>query len=102
MSSPLRISIPKANLATATRLADLGRQTFSETFATVTVPAKPRVVLAETLKTGGDDVMLVPTTDTCARAQARISVDLFISTFFGVSPFSQGKLCSLLSRVRAK
>lgn len=33
MSSPLRISIAKANLATATRLAALGRQTFTETFA---------------------------------------------------------------------
>lgn len=33
MSSPLRISVAKANPATATRLAILGRQTFLETFA---------------------------------------------------------------------
>ncbi|MGI4875291.1 MAG: GNAT family N-acetyltransferase [Janthinobacterium lividum] len=33
MSSPLRISVAKANLATATRLAELGRRTFFETFA---------------------------------------------------------------------
>jgi len=32
MSSPLRISVAKANPATATRLATLGRQTFLETF----------------------------------------------------------------------
>jgi ribosomal protein S18 acetylase RimI-like enzyme len=38
MSSPLRISIAKANLATATRLAALGRQTFSETSAADTTP----------------------------------------------------------------
>jgi len=33
MSSPLRISVAKANPTTATRLATLGRQTFLETFA---------------------------------------------------------------------
>lgn len=38
MSSPLRISIAKANLATATRLAALGRQTFTETFAADNTP----------------------------------------------------------------
>ena len=38
MSSPLRISVAKANLATATRLAALGRQTFSETFAAANSP----------------------------------------------------------------
>jgi GNAT superfamily N-acetyltransferase len=48
MSSPLRISIAKANLATATRLADLGRQTFSETFAADNTPADMAAYLAET------------------------------------------------------
>ncbi|MDO7874722.1 GNAT family N-acetyltransferase [Hymenobacter sp. ASUV-10] len=33
MSSPLRISLAKANAATAAQLADLGRQTFHDTFA---------------------------------------------------------------------
>jgi ribosomal protein S18 acetylase RimI-like enzyme len=46
MSSPLRISIPKANLATATRLADLGRQTFSETFAATNTPSDMAAYLA--------------------------------------------------------
>ena len=39
MSSPLRISVAKANLATATRLAKLGRRTFFETFAADNKPA---------------------------------------------------------------
>ena len=39
MSSPLRITVAKANLATATRLAALGRQTFAETFAAHNTPA---------------------------------------------------------------
>ena len=34
MSSPLRISLAKANAATAAQLADLGRQTFQDTFGT--------------------------------------------------------------------
>ena len=48
MSSPLQISIAKANLATATRLAALGRQTFSETFADSNKPADMAAYLAET------------------------------------------------------
>jgi ribosomal protein S18 acetylase RimI-like enzyme len=48
MSSPLRIAIAKANLATATRLADLGRQTFSETFAASNKPEDMAAYLAET------------------------------------------------------
>lgn len=47
MSSPLRISIAKANLATATRLADLGCQTFTETFAASNTPADMAVFLAQ-------------------------------------------------------
>lgn len=39
MSSPLRIAVAKASLATATRLAELGRQTFAETFAAHNTPA---------------------------------------------------------------
>jgi len=48
MSSPLRISIAKANLATATRLADLGRQTFTETFAADNKPTDMAAYLAAT------------------------------------------------------
>ncbi len=48
MSSPLRISLAKANLATATRLAELGRQTFSETFAASNTPENMAAYLAET------------------------------------------------------
>ena len=48
MSSPLRISIPKANLATATRLAAMGRQTFSETFGTTNTRADMTAYLAAT------------------------------------------------------
>ena len=47
MSSPLRISLAKANLATATRLADLGRQTFTETFAASNAPADMAAFLAQ-------------------------------------------------------
>jgi len=47
MSSPLRISVAKANLATATRLAALGRQTFSETFAATNTPEDLAAYLAE-------------------------------------------------------
>lgn len=47
MSSPLRISIAKANLATATRLAALGRQTFSETFAASNTPENLAAYLDE-------------------------------------------------------
>ena len=48
MSSPLRISIAKANPATATRLAELGRQTFSETFAASNTPGDMAAYLAAT------------------------------------------------------
>lgn len=48
MSSPLRISIAKANLATATRLAALGRQTFSATFAASNKPEDMAAYLDET------------------------------------------------------
>ncbi|MGI4835819.1 MAG: GNAT family N-acetyltransferase [Janthinobacterium lividum] len=48
MSSPLRIAVAKANLATATRLAELGRQTFAETFAVSNTPADMAAYLAET------------------------------------------------------
>jgi len=48
MSSPLRISIAKANLATATRLAELGRQTFTETFAADNKPADMAAYLVAT------------------------------------------------------
>ena len=47
MSSPLRISVAKANLATATRLAALGRQTFTETFAATNTPENLAAYLAE-------------------------------------------------------
>ena len=45
MSSPLRISVAKANPATATRLATLGRQTFLETFAETASTADMAVFL---------------------------------------------------------
>jgi ribosomal protein S18 acetylase RimI-like enzyme len=45
MSSPLRISVAKANPATATRLATLGRQTFLETFAETASAADMAVFL---------------------------------------------------------
>jgi ribosomal protein S18 acetylase RimI-like enzyme len=48
MSSPLRISIAKANLATATRLAAIGSQTFSETFAADNTPEDMAAFLAQT------------------------------------------------------
>ena len=47
MSSPLRISVAKANLVTATRLAALGRQTFTETFAATNTPEDLAAYLAE-------------------------------------------------------
>lgn len=55
MSSPLRISVAKANLATATRLAALGRQTFSETFAATNTPADMAAYLAAAY---GPDIQL--------------------------------------------
>ena len=55
MSSPLRISIAKANLATATRLADFGRQTFQETFAASNSPEDMAAFLAQMY---GPDIQL--------------------------------------------
>jgi ribosomal protein S18 acetylase RimI-like enzyme len=55
MSSPLRISIAKANLATATKLAALGRQTFTETFAASNTPADMAAFLAQAY---GPDIQL--------------------------------------------
>jgi len=55
MSSPLRISIAKANLTTATRLAALGSQTFNETFAADNKPEDMAAFLAETY---GPDIQL--------------------------------------------
>lgn len=48
MSSPLRIALAKANPATASLLAELGRQTFVETFAASNTPADMAAYLAET------------------------------------------------------
>ncbi|RZK62081.1 MAG: GNAT family N-acetyltransferase [Hymenobacter sp.] len=48
MSFPLRIAVAKANPATATRLAELGRQTFTETFAATNTPEDLAAYLAET------------------------------------------------------
>jgi ribosomal protein S18 acetylase RimI-like enzyme len=55
MSSPLRISIAKANLATATKLAALGRQTFIETFAASNTPADMATFLVQVY---GSDIQL--------------------------------------------
>lgn len=48
MSSPLRIALAKANAATAAQLAELGRQTFQDTFAATTPPADMAAFLADT------------------------------------------------------
>lgn len=69
MSSPLRISIAKANLATATRLAALGRQTFNETFAASNTPADMAAYLAEAY---GPEIQLAQLQDprcTCLLAE---------------------------------
>ena len=47
MSSPLRISLAKANATTAAQLADLGRQTFQDTFGATNTAADMAVYLAE-------------------------------------------------------
>ena len=47
MSSPLRISLAKANAPTAAQLADLGRQTFQDTFGATNLPADMAAYLAE-------------------------------------------------------
>ncbi|MFD1468029.1 GNAT family N-acetyltransferase [Hymenobacter caeli] len=46
MSSPLRIALAKANAATAAQLAELGRQTFHDTFAATNTPADMAAYLA--------------------------------------------------------
>ena len=48
MSSPLRIALAKANAATAAQLAELGRQTFQDTFAATTPPADMAAFLVAT------------------------------------------------------
>ncbi len=55
MSSPLRISVAKANPATAARLANLGRQTFIETFASSNSPEDMAAFLAQVY---GPDIQL--------------------------------------------
>ena len=47
MSSPLRISLAKANAPTAAQLADLGRQTFQATFAATNTTTDMVAYLAE-------------------------------------------------------
>lgn len=47
MSSPLRIALAKATAATAAQLAELGRQTFQDTFATANTPEDMAAFLAE-------------------------------------------------------
>jgi ribosomal protein S18 acetylase RimI-like enzyme len=60
MSSPLRISVAKANLPTATRLATLGRQTFLETFAE-SAPAADMAVFLDQVY--GPDIQLAELRD---------------------------------------
>jgi len=48
MSSPLRISLAKANSATATQLAELGRQTFLETYSAQNTPENLAAFVAQT------------------------------------------------------
>ncbi len=60
MSSPLRISLAKANLATATQLADLGRHTFQETFQAQNTPENMAAFVAETF---GPDIQLAELQD---------------------------------------
>ena len=60
MSSPLRISLAKANAATAAQLADLGRQTFQDTFAATNTPADMAAYLAENF---GPDIQLAELQD---------------------------------------
>ncbi len=55
MSSPLRISLAKANLATAERLAALGRQTFLDTFGDEAPAADMAAFLDQTY---GPDIQL--------------------------------------------
>lgn len=60
MSSPLRIALAKANPATAAQLADLGRQTFLETYSAQNTPEN---VAAFVLQTFGPDIQLAELQD---------------------------------------
>lgn len=60
MSSPLRISLAKANSVTAAQLADLGRQTFLDTFAATNTAADMAAYLAENF---GPDIQLAELQD---------------------------------------
>ena len=55
MSSPLRISLAKANTPTAAQLAGLGRQTFQDTFGATNTAADMAVYLAENF---GPDIQM--------------------------------------------
>ena len=88
MSSPLRISVAKANLATATRLAALGRQTFAETFAANNSPEDMAAYLAEAY---GPEIQLAQLQDprcTCLLAemqgQAVGYVQLWLDSVLGL------------------
>ena len=60
MSSPLRISLAKANAATAAQLADLGRQTFLETYTAQNTPENLAAFVAQTF---GPDIQLAELQD---------------------------------------
>ena len=60
MSSPLRISLAKTNAATAAQLADLGRQTFQDTFAATNTAADMAAYLAASF---GPDLQLAELQD---------------------------------------
>jgi ribosomal protein S18 acetylase RimI-like enzyme len=60
MSSPLRISLAKANAATATQLAELGRQTFQETFQDQNTPENMAAFVAQTF---GPEIQLAELQD---------------------------------------
>ena len=69
MSSPLRIAVAKANLATATRLAALGRQTFTETFAAANTPENLAAYLAEAYGPAQQLAQLQDAATTCLLAE---------------------------------
>ena len=94
MSSPLRISVAKANLATATRLADLGRQTFSETFAATNTAADMAAYLAATY---GPDQQLAQLQDPACtyllaemQGQAVGYLQLGLGSALGLTPNGSG------------
>lgn len=60
MSSPLRISLAKANAVTAAQLADLGRRTFQDTFAATNTAADMAAYLATNF---GPDIQLAELQD---------------------------------------